>query len=337
MANDVRKSDGPSGEIAFTARRTKDPIKPRLIHRTDIEAVLRLAAYGAGIRLLPETRWEGFRQTVPQKKSRSLRQRVAAGLLAYFGVTKTAAEIDAIAGQFLTVLSRRLMLTACEAKANWSPSLDLRDADRLQQALDRGRGVILWCDAFAGQSLLGKRMLHAAGYRAAQVSLGEHGFSKTGFGQRWINREQQRQELRYADRLEFARGQEAALARRVQRVLRAGGLVTITNNVAAASRIVTMPFGADGQLVVAAGPLRIAQSCGASLLPFAVIEDQPFRRYVGYIGEDLLRETRVSGAVSEPLTTALLAYRDWIAALVEHHPAQWLRWETVARSGVIEV
>jgi hypothetical protein len=177
---------------------------------------------------------------------------------------------------------------------------------------------------------MGKRILHAHGFRGAQVSLASHGYGRSAVGQRLINRLQQRQELAYAARMEFRRGQESMVARRIRTALLGGRLVMITNNVAASTRIAELSFGDGGRLLLSQGPVRLAQSCGAALLPYAVIEDVPFRRYTGIIGENLMPGNSSGKASDDGLVRTLIAYRAWITPLVSRYPAQWMRWDGVA-------
>src|SRR5262249_37774984 len=67
----------------------------------------------------------------------------------------------------------------------WRPNIRLDGAIHLRQALEGGRGAILWVTETAFSTLIVKMALHNEGYQACQLSRPGHGFSTSSFGIRF--------------------------------------------------------------------------------------------------------------------------------------------------------
>jgi lauroyl/myristoyl acyltransferase len=322
------------GEIEFRSRRALPESKPRLVHLRDFGGLARLGLYAAAARLSQPQRWSAVADAIPHRRGRSARRRIEAGLSAYFGDQRSPAELTTISGEYRRAEARRLMLNAVEAVGGWRPQISIAGLERIAAALAHGRGAILWCEEFLFQSLVGKRALFEAGYAAHQVTVVEHGYSRSRFGRFAINGMQQRQEARYLNgRLVFDRLEGAGIGARVRAILRKRGLVLITNNTYSGRRFVSLPFGANGRIRVAAGPLRLAQLCDAPLFPFVLFEVEPFRRYEAMVGEELPLGRLAGngdGNGDAALVAALVAYRTWLEPHLSRAPEQWMRWTSLA-------
>jgi lauroyl/myristoyl acyltransferase len=323
-------------EFELISRDVLPAARPGFLTRGDLGALSRLGLYAAAARFLDPQYWASVAAAVPHRRKRSACRRMEAAMRVFFGEKRNAAELTMISANHRQAEARRLMLTAIEAVATWQPQISIAHLDRLDAALRRGRGAILWCDSFLFESLLGKRALFEAGFAGHQVSVTEHGYSRSRFGRWAINSLQQRQELRYlSGRLAFEREDSALISRQIVAALRRRSLVLITNNTYAGHRFISMPFGASGRLRLATGPLRLARICQAPLMPFAIFEVEPFRRYQAIIGEEI----GIAGGTAEDdrrgqlaLIDALTSYRSWLEAHLLRYPNQWMRWQTLAPS-----
>ena len=132
----------------------------------------------------------------------------------------------------------------------------LSGSSRIEAALAAGTGVILWVTPIAGSTLGTKVALYRAGYAVHQLSRPQHGFSTTPFGIRHFNPLWQGSEDRYLrDRILIDAQNPAPAMRRLLRVLKSNGIVSITVT-AQASKTAELPF-LGGRIVMPLGPARL--------------------------------------------------------------------------------
>jgi lauroyl/myristoyl acyltransferase len=277
----------------------------------------------------PVEKWAGvterfywFERGLRSGRFRRFRNRVAA----FFGPEAD----DAFASQLWRAHRtsrhrRRLQIVAARLGSGYRPEIQFEGRERLDAALAHGRGVILWLDNFMHHAVIGKRPFADAGYISWQLSSVDHGLSRSRFGHAFLNPIQLSVEESYvAARVEFDGASALAATREVGERLAANGIVRITNNAYLGRRFVNTPFGASAWLSVATTPLNFARKSGAVLLPVAVFENVPFRRYSVTIGEPL--PVGSDDRESAFRDTALL-YAAYLEPLVRAHPEQWLAWQ----------
>ena len=196
-------------------------------------------------------------------------------------------------------------------------------AARLRQALARGRGAIVWVDETYAGPVMAKRGLHAAGFSPSQVSAAGHGVSQTRFGIAVLNPWRVRAENRYlAERLVFDQDQAADVTRRMLKVLRDGGLLSLTNGHYAGSRFIELPLGAGGYLTLATTALGLAVRHEVPLFRLAAIEITPFARYRLELGEEIGANAAASGH-ADPMVAAAEVVRDGMLASLRRWPEQY--------------
>jgi lauroyl/myristoyl acyltransferase len=204
----------------------------------------------------------------------------------------------------------------------WVPAVRLAGFDRIERALQAGRGVVLWvAHAFHGH-LAAKVAFRKAGLSVSHLSRPTHGFSSSRFGIGYLNRIQTAVEDRYlAERILLPlEGQNAALNLLVRR-LRANGVVSITAQ-RGTGRTVDAPF-LGGSLALAPGAPALADMTGATLLPVFAFRDES-----GVVEVTVEPPIEIrSGAPREAAVAhAVRSYAAVLEPYVLRHPGQWLGW-----------
>jgi hypothetical protein len=230
---------------------------------------------------------------------------------------------------------RRLQLAAHLAGFRWSPIVRLEGQAGLQAALRRGHGAIVWCDQFTSQTIFGKRALHEAGIEAHQVSVTSHGISESMFGLRFLNPPMVKVENRYLkSRIVFERDDAYQVTVRIQKVLKANGIVLMTNNIHAGSTFTEVAFGEGGWTHLASAPANFAARGKAALFSMSTFETIPFHEYRAVISPELLPAEAGMGrdGAKDMVLQAryILLKRDRLLEALKLFPEQMLLW---SRSG----
>jgi lauroyl/myristoyl acyltransferase len=199
-------------------------------------------------------------------------------------------------------------------------SLRLEGESRLQEALNQGKGAVLWCQPSFSSSLLVKAALASAGFEIHHLSRPGHNLSNTRYGVRFLNSIVRRAEGHYlAERIIVDEGSEVAASRRIMKLLKENRIVSVTvGNLG--SQVVEAPV-LDGVLRVATGAPHFALRSGAPLLPLHSYRNG--EEYVVQIGEPIplagmSRDMASESAVRE------LACR--LEDFVQAHPLDWSGW-----------
>jgi lauroyl/myristoyl acyltransferase len=204
---------------------------------------------------------------------------------------------------------------------SWRPDTLLSGQPILQHALRRGRGVILWVVETTFSTLIVKMALHKAGYYACQLSRPGHGFStETSFGLRYLNPIWTGVEDRFIAERIVIEGESATDAlRRLRERLAKNAIVMITL-APLAHKFADVPFFKT-HVQLPTGPVRLAQTTGASLLPVFAFA-KPDGGFEIAIKEPV---HPINGPDSTNDITA--AYAKCIEALILEHPDQWAGWD----------
>ena len=190
----------------------------------------------------------------------------------------------------------------------------------LTQALAGSRGAILWVGRFTWASLISKIGLHRAGFSVTHLSRPEHGFGTSPFAIARLNPVWTRVEERFLrTRIVMLPGEETAALRAVRRCLDANGVVSISVG-AQGARAVSLPF-LGTELQLATGPMSLAASSGAPLMPvFAIRDEQGVFHVTVEPPLDLRADDTRRGREQE----AAAAYARRLEPWVRRWPGQWL-------------
>ena len=269
--------------------------------------------------------------------------------LAEFGVSSDSLRLDpntsiyrrALAIEDIALLSalaasRRISLREAKAQViglagpwrGWRPTTRFIGENHLIASLKRGKGVILWVSPFVYSHLMFKMSLREAGYSASQLSRPTHGFGKWGVAVRLLNPIWMRVEERFLKERILIRSFDTAPAIKTLRSrLAANGIVAITVG-SDARRTINVPL-LNHWMRLATGPIYIAQSSGAMLLPaFAVrTADGTF---------DVTIEAPLSLPPLESSPGGIAEVGNALAQRIEYYarryPEQWEGWNELIRA-----
>ncbi len=207
----------------------------------------------------------------------------------------------------------------------WRPSVRLAGRENLDAALCRGAGAILWMSGFIYSPLILQRTLQEAGFEQTLLSRPEHGFSVSPFGVRFLNPLWQAVENRYLAERVVIENNDAGPALKILRDrLARNGVILIA--AAETGRRTLDPEFLRGRLRVASGPLHLARTSGAPILPTTALRNED-GSYQVLIGQAL--DTADS---TEPLyAAAARAYAEGIEPFVRRYPDQWNGWIALGR------
>jgi len=216
------------------------------------------------------------------------------------------AEIDAVTRDSASLRQfERILLLRFYRPGGWRPRVRLQGREHLEQALQQGRGAILWVKPAAFADIMTKVACHEAGYDAYHLSRHTHGgFSVTRFGLRFLNPIRTRIERRnLAERVMIVPEDPRAATAQLSQRLSENKVVSITVG-AAANRLTEVPF-LNGSIPLAGGAANLALKADAPLLP-VFTERRPDGSFVTTIEPPL--QVPTEGAHSEKITAMLMGY-----------------------------
>ena len=163
-----------------------------------------------------------------------------------------------------------IQFMACFRPWRWQPSPRLIGRKHLDEALERGNGVVLLTANFAYKDLMTKAALAKAGIWSSHLARDSHGFSESRLGKLLLNPIYVAIERRYLrSRLVFSGSDTKAVNKRIKVELRSNQplLVTVTP---LGRRTSCLPF-LYGRIRVATGALNFACEADAAVLPVFTI------------------------------------------------------------------
>jgi len=204
----------------------------------------------------------------------------------------------------------------------WDPRIELTGAEHIDEALEQGKGGILWVAPMMSAFLVVKKGLSAAGYSLTHLSHEDHGLSQTRMG-RPLSALRTKPEERYlAERLVMTDGSELKRTRDLYARLRANTLVSITAETTWGARTVTGPF-LGGTISLPTGAPSLSLASGAALLPtFAV-------RHAHDHFEVIIEPTLAAGPSDGRHEAVDDLARNYIRRIDHHvtrHPEQYEKW-----------
>lgn len=292
-----------------------------LLVATDLRVLAKLPLAALAAWTVPERHWDGLAHRAAGLETAAIDQ-LARRITAMLGPERLTESARVLARRQLTfVRLDQLHFLGSHRAGGWHPTLRLEGVEHLQAALASGQGAVLWIAPTVFQWLVTKRALHEAGYPVHHLSSPHHGFSTASWvGTRLLNPIRTRIEDRYlAERVTLGPdGAAQAALRRLTKVLRGNGIVSITV-AAAGARPLATPF-LTGALRAASGAPHLAARTSAALLPVLTL-----RRGAGFVtrieppltlpaaGAPEHMLTRLVGELASRLEPYALAHPDQIA------------------------
>jgi lauroyl/myristoyl acyltransferase len=208
----------------------------------------------------------------------------------------------------------------------WRPRIEVSGLENLAAALRGGAGAILWISDFVYRPLIVPLAVRQAGFRSpVHLSRPEHGFSVSPFGIRFLNPRWVAVENRFlSERVVIEKDDASAALKTLRERLAANQIVSIT--VAETGRRTLDAKFLHGTLRVASGPVHLARSTGAPLLPIFAVRNAA-GAYKVSIGSALPVDDRVD----PPYSTAIRAYAAQLEPFVRMYPDQWNGWIALGR------
>jgi len=212
-----------------------------------------------------------------------------------------------------------MQILACHRPGGWRPNVRLVGKDHVDQALDGGRGVILFTATFAHRDLMAHAAFAEAGFAISHLSKDSHGFSGTRIGKRWLNPIYTSAEERYLrERMVFSGSDTKAVITKLRERLRQNAPIMITVT-PLGRHVATLPF-LGGQIHIATGGLNVACENDTPVLPVFTLR-QPDGETTTCVGPPL---DQPDGAERPEKIDAMLA--DYVSRLKENvlcHPDQF--------------
>jgi lauroyl/myristoyl acyltransferase len=299
------------------------------ISAKDLVEVVKLSTQGALAWVLPEKAWWPVsrllgRLEVATHPTRTRKETAhVAALIAGTQVVRDPSRV--VMDNWGNQYGERFQYLRAWRPGGWSPEIDIKGGDHVSAALDRGRGIIFWGGHFSFNNLVAKMAMHRFGLAVIGFSVPLHGISKTAFGVRYLNRLYRDVENLYlGERLMVARAGFAAALQRMRDCLKDNGAVYFAVG-GRGRRTATARF-LGGQIIVATGPLAMAHTMGAGMLPVHTYRAGP-SRYEVNIGPPIEIPTDADG--NADFTAAVQAYADGLAPFVVRDPGQWRGWRLI--------
>lgn len=222
---------------------------------------------------------------------------------------------------FARRMEENLQVFRCYRPGGWHPQIELAGRDRIEQALDETRGVILWINFFVTFALVPKIALHRAGYEVCHLSSPNHGYPDTPIGRRFLSPMRTRIEDRYLDeRIQVSPENAVQALRQLQRRLKENRIISVSVTQLGQQPLLT-PFLA-GRIRIAAGAPTLAQITGAALLPVFPIQTGR-NKFSVEVGPRI--DVPPAGAEGVRQATGALAAQ--LEEYVLEYPGQWRGWQ----------
>ncbi len=206
----------------------------------------------------------------------------------------------------------------------WRPKIDLHGTEFIDQALEGGRGVVLWSASSISGVLARGQALSKAGYLPVHLGNATHPYSTSAYGRRVLNPIRSRIEKQYVLGTALISGPDRVHAlQKLRDHLHENGIVAIAA-VDASEKPLMAPF-CGGLIELGLGAPVLAAREGAPILPVFVIP-QPGGAF------DVLVEPPLQGdARAAEIPRAEQLALDFTARLETHvrrQPEMWAGWLT---------
>ena len=302
-------------------------MRPRrvAIRASDLGLAAALAALLPVAWLVPERRWPALAERlVAACWPRRRREARLAQIKAAFGALDDDAARRIERENCAVWILRQLQLLRCYRPGGWRPLTRIEGRERIEGALERGTGVILWTAPLRFSDLATKIGMHAEGYALTHLSMPDHGWSSTRFGVFWLNPIWTAVESRFVkERVVIDPDDPKPATERIRSALRANGIVSVTAIRGAARRPATIRI-LQARYRLGLGAPMLAHDTGAALLPVFTVR-QPDGSF------HILIDEPVTIAPTLPRLDAALAAVEELGRRIERQvrlaPGQWNWWD----------
>jgi len=204
----------------------------------------------------------------------------------------------------------------------WRPQVRVEGMDRLDAALARGRGAILWSLRFASATAI-KQAFYHAGRPLVHLSRAEHGSpTRTRVGVDWAAPLYCRAENPYlAERVVIPLDRSLSYLKTLKRRLGENAAVSIFAEHTGRQNVPARVLSAEFEFAI--GAPSLAWSEDAALLTASAHREGPFR-YRIEIGEEIPVDRSISRKEFNQAAVSALAGR--LEALIRRDPADWQGW-----------
>lgn len=315
----------PGSDRATVAYEASRPAKPPGIDATDLlrAAALLFVLAPLSWSMSPRRWWSACRVAgAVLGRVRELQHPGWRGIVSQIvGTRPIAIAPRSVRGRTLAhAIQAMMQLLRDYRRPGWQPDITLEGRERIEHALDRGRGVVLWVHRF---HLFAHFMaIHRAGFSVCRASEMFHGhFYRSRFGRRWLNPIQTGVEDRYCERIVIRPGSLSHL-RELQHRLHRNSIVSLYFDAFETTRNIEVPF-LQGRLRVAPRAATLALETGATLLPVFTVSDRPdqYRVIVGAPVDPIVADNG-----RRAVDLAVAAHVRQLEPYVLAYPDQWADW-----------
>ena len=208
------------------------------------------------------------------------------------------------------------------APHGWHPGIEVLGAEHIERAREGGRGVVLWVSRFVHSPVVTKKGMRRAGLEVHHLSRPSHGFVGSWYASHVLSPIWLRGEARHlAGRIVCRPGQTMAMSRALRRRLAENRIVSITQGQAAMGTVRAALF--EAEITLATGPINLAYSAGAPLLPVFTLR-RPSGRFEVVIEPPL--ELPADGAREARFAAVARAFTRRLEPHALAHPEQYQFW-----------
>jgi KDO2-lipid IV(A) lauroyltransferase len=256
---------------------------------------------------------------------RGRRRMVADGLAVGLGRELDPRQIRRLTRKVFQNISAENVSLSALGRKDGCQGVGLEGLEHLREALDRGKGVILWENRF-GKRLTAKLALIKKGFLICQVHDDTHGGSSTWVGQKLLCRIHRKEERKIFSEVIIIPNDSFAYLRLLVNRLRQNSIVCITAMGPQGHKFVPIEFlGSRYQFPT--GVVTLARMTGASILPlFGIKQDDGKVRVVISKPLDLEGITDKDDADNQVVST----YAALLESHIREYPDQWHLWHKLA-------
>ena len=205
---------------------------------------------------------------------------------------------------------------------NLTQSVNFLGLEHLQDALAKGKGVILWETPF-GKRLLANAVLAKKGFPLCQLHASDHGASSHSWlGRKVVFKLRRKMEANLFSEIVDIQDDSLAYLRLVIHRLGQNGIVCVAGLGDRGHKFVPVRFmGAENE--IATGVVSLARMTGASIIPMFCFRDDN--------GTDqLVLEKPISVEAGrdrdEAVAQSIKTYASLLESYIRRYPAQWHQW-----------